>query len=72
MVVVSSVNGKVGMGRAMAVLREGGSAVDAVEAGTREVERIHLPVAFTSLWAIDCLLPRGRNVASAVPVSASD
>ena len=48
MVVVSSVNGKVGMGRAMAVLREGGSAVDAVEAGTRDVERIHLPVAFTS------------------------
>ena len=39
MVIVSSVNGKIGMTRAMAVLKQGGAAVDAVEAGTREVER---------------------------------
>src|ERR1700730_2335299 len=39
LMIVSSVNGKIGMTRAMAVLKQGGAAVDAVEAGTREVER---------------------------------
>ena len=38
MVVVASTNGKVGIEAAMAVLRRGGSALDAVEAGTRAVE----------------------------------
>jgi beta-aspartyl-peptidase (threonine type) len=38
MVVVASANGRVGIGAAMAVLRDGGSALDAVEAGTRLVE----------------------------------
>ncbi len=38
MIVVASSNGKVGISAAMAVLRNGGTAVDAVEAGTRLVE----------------------------------
>jgi beta-aspartyl-peptidase (threonine type) len=38
MIVVASSNGRVGIGAAMAVLRRGGSAMDAVEAGTRLVE----------------------------------
>src|SRR5215211_5949240 len=38
MVVVASANGRVGIDAAMAVLRRGGSALDAVEAGTRLVE----------------------------------
>lgn len=37
-IVVASANGRVGIGEAMAVLRRGGSALDAVEAGTRVVE----------------------------------
>src|SRR5262249_32392331 len=39
MVLVSSINGKIGMTSAMAVLTAGGAAVDGVEAGTRDVER---------------------------------
>jgi beta-aspartyl-peptidase (threonine type) len=38
MIVVASANGKVGMAEAVRVLRAGGSAVDAVEAGIRPVE----------------------------------
>ena len=38
MIVVVSANGRVGIEAAMAVLRRGGSALDAVEAGTRLVE----------------------------------
>ena len=38
MIVVASSNGRVGIGEAMAVLRRGRSALDAVEAGTRLVE----------------------------------
>jgi beta-aspartyl-peptidase (threonine type) len=38
MIVVASANGRVGIGAAMEVLRRGGSALDAVEAGTRLVE----------------------------------
>ena len=38
MIIVASSNGKVGISAAMAVLRNGGSAIDAVEAGTRLVE----------------------------------
>lgn len=38
MIVVASANGRVGIGAAVAVLRRGGSALDAVEAGTRLVE----------------------------------
>lgn len=38
MMVVSTANGAVGIRDAMAVLRDGGSALDAVEAGTRRVE----------------------------------
>src|SRR5215212_7442559 len=38
MIVVASANGRVGIHRAMAVLRRGGPALDAVEAGTRLVE----------------------------------
>lgn len=38
-VVVSTINGKVGIPAAMDVLRSGGSALDAVEAGVRVVER---------------------------------
>jgi len=38
MLVIASANGKAGMAEAMAVLRAGGSAVDAVEAGIRPVE----------------------------------
>jgi beta-aspartyl-peptidase (threonine type) len=38
MLVVASANGRVGIGEAMRVLRDGGSAVDAVEAGIRLVE----------------------------------
>lgn len=38
MIVVASVNGRVGMEAAWRVLERGGSALDAVEAGTREVE----------------------------------
>ncbi|MBC8262946.1 MAG: N(4)-(beta-N-acetylglucosaminyl)-L-asparaginase [Anaerolineales bacterium] len=38
MIIVASSNGKVGIAAAMEVLRNGGSAVDAVEAGTRLVE----------------------------------
>jgi L-asparaginase / beta-aspartyl-peptidase len=37
-IVVASANGRVGIEAAMAVLRQGGSALDAVEAGTRLVE----------------------------------
>ena len=37
-VVVASANGRVGIARAVEVLRQGGSALDAVEAGVREVE----------------------------------
>lgn len=37
-IVVASSNGRVGIAAAMAVLRRGGSALDAVEAGTRLVE----------------------------------
>lgn len=38
MIVVASSNGKVGIGEAIRLLREGGSALDAVEAGIRLVE----------------------------------
>ena len=38
MIIVTSSNGKVGISAAMAVLRNGGSAIDAVEAGIRLVE----------------------------------
>ena len=38
MMVVSTANGAVGIRDAMAILRDGGSALDAVEAGTRRVE----------------------------------
>jgi beta-aspartyl-peptidase (threonine type) len=38
MIVVASSNGKVGISAAMKVLRDGGSAIDAVEAGIRLVE----------------------------------
>jgi len=38
MIIVASSNGKVGISAAMAVLRNGGTAIDAVEAGTRLVE----------------------------------
>ncbi len=38
MIVVASSNGRVGIGEAMRVLRNGGSALDAVEAGVRLVE----------------------------------
>ncbi len=38
MIIVSSSNGKVGISAAMKVLRDGGSAIDAVEAGIRLVE----------------------------------
>ena len=38
MIVIASKNGRVGIREAMAVLRRGGSALDAVEAGVREVE----------------------------------
>lgn len=38
MIIVASSNGKVGISAAMGVLRNGGSAIDAVEAGTRLVE----------------------------------
>ena len=38
MLVVGSANGRVGIGAAIDVLRGGGSALDAVEAGTRLVE----------------------------------
>lgn len=38
MIIVASSNGNVGMAKAMAVLRSGGRAIDAVEAGIREVE----------------------------------
>jgi len=38
LIVVASSNGRVGIGEAMRVLRAGGSALDAVEAGTRLVE----------------------------------
>jgi beta-aspartyl-peptidase (threonine type) len=37
-IVIASANGSVGMSASMAVLRQGGSALDAVEAGAREVE----------------------------------
>ena len=37
-IVVASANGRVGIGESIAVLRRGGSAVDAVEAGIRLVE----------------------------------
>ena len=39
MIVLSSINGKVGIRAALEVLQGDGSALDAVEAGTREVER---------------------------------
>lgn len=38
MIVVASTNGKIGMPAAIAVLRQGGTAVDAIEAGIRQVE----------------------------------
>lgn len=38
MIVVASANGRVGIGASMEVLKAGGSAVDAVEAGIRLVE----------------------------------
>ena len=38
MIVIASANGSVGMAAAMAALRAGGSALDAVEAGTKVVE----------------------------------
>ena len=38
MIVVSSINGKLGLPAAMKVMKEGGTAVDAVETGTRLVE----------------------------------
>lgn len=38
MIVVSSINGKLGLPEAMEVMKQGGSAVDAVEAGARLVE----------------------------------
>jgi L-asparaginase / beta-aspartyl-peptidase len=38
MIVVASANGRVGIDEAMRILRDGGSALDAVEAGTRLVE----------------------------------
>ena len=38
MIVVASENGKVGIGAAVEILRDGGSALDAVEAATRIVE----------------------------------
>src|SRR5215212_711117 len=38
MIVLASANGRVGIEAAMAILRRGGSALDAVEAGTRLVE----------------------------------
>ena len=38
MIVVASSNGRVGIGEAMRVLKQGGSALDAVEAGVRLVE----------------------------------
>lgn len=39
MIVVSSINGKIGLPAALEVLERGGSALDAVEAGTHLVER---------------------------------
>jgi beta-aspartyl-peptidase (threonine type) len=39
LIVLSSVNGKVGLPTAMGILKRGGTALDAVEAGTRDVER---------------------------------
>ena len=38
MIIVASANGRIGMDAARAVLEQGGSALDAVEAGIREVE----------------------------------
>ncbi|MGD8518266.1 MAG: isoaspartyl peptidase/L-asparaginase, partial [Anaerolineae bacterium] len=38
MIIVSSPNGEVGIREAMQILRDGGSAVDAVETGIRLVE----------------------------------
>ena len=38
MIVIASANGRIGIGDAMRVLRNGGSALDAVEAGIRPVE----------------------------------
>lgn len=38
MIVIASTNGRVGIGEAMRVLRNGGSALDAVEAGIKPVE----------------------------------
>jgi beta-aspartyl-peptidase (threonine type) len=38
MILISSINGKLGLPAAMEVMKKGGSAVDAVEAGTRLVE----------------------------------
>ena len=38
MIVITSANGRVGIGEAVRVLRAGGSALDAVEAGARLVE----------------------------------
>jgi beta-aspartyl-peptidase (threonine type) len=39
LIILSSINGKVGIPTAMQVLQAGGSALDAIEAGTRVVER---------------------------------
>ena len=39
MIVLSSINGKMGISTAMNALKAGGNALDAVEAGTRDVER---------------------------------
>ena len=38
MIVIASANGRIGIEDAMRVLRNGGSALDAVEAGIRPVE----------------------------------
>ncbi len=57
MIIVASSNGKIGMPAAMHVLRQGGTAVDAVEAGIRLVEdqsrRPHCGVttATPTFWA---------------------
>jgi beta-aspartyl-peptidase (threonine type) len=70
--VVASANGRVGIERAMAVLRAGGSALDAVEAGTRLVEdnREDHSVGFAGLpnllgeVELDASIMDGRSLAS--------
>jgi beta-aspartyl-peptidase (threonine type) len=39
LIILSTINGKIGLPTAMGILRRGGNALDAVEAGTRAVER---------------------------------